>query len=112
MRLGSLLEDNGNYYAAEYYSNKSGHGEVGWGKDFEAIMKKANQLQKDQDEDIEYIGVVGDGMEFAILKITDNYLKKVLNPMDFKSKQDYKNFMKVGLRVLKTGKPQKGRFDS
>lgn len=108
-----LLENEATYYTAEYYSNESGHGDLGFDKDFDKALARARKFEnQENNNDIEYIGVVGDGTEFAILKIDKAYIKDRLNPLDFKDKRAYKNFMKVAQKVLSTGKMLKGNFDN
>lgn len=107
------MENEGTYYVVEYYSTKTGHGELGIGEDIDQMISKAIKLHKDKDsEDIIYIGVIGDGPKFAVIRCDITYLKKHLNPLDFNDKRGFKNFMKVATKVNKTGKPLKGRFDS
>lgn len=112
-----LNENTGTWYVAEYYSNKTGHGEYGGDTNFDNALKLAikryteEENSGDTEEDIEYIGVTGDGTDFAVVFATERYLKKVLHPGDFKTKNDYRVFLKAGLQVTKKNKPMKGRFE-
>lgn len=113
-----LLENtNDNWYIAEYYSNKTGHGEYKTDQNFDNVLKLAVKRKSDEessgnlDTEIEYIGVTGNGIDFAIIYVTKNYLTKVLHPGDFKTKKDYQIFLKAGLKSIKSEKPVTGQFE-
>lgn len=109
-----LLKENiDTYYTAEYYSTQSGHGDLKFDKDFDTALKRAKSfLDKNKDGDLEYVGVIGNGSEFAILYITKKYIANRLNALDFNDRTAFKNFLKVAKKVLHTGKPLKGNFEN
>ena len=103
------------YYSAEYYDKFGGHGEIGNWSSFDMAYKKAMDLYKREKKEGElgtstgYIGVSGNGDEFAIIYLDQSYLKN-MNASSFGDPKAFKAWMNVAKKVLATGKPMKGKF--
>lgn len=106
----SPTEENDVWYAGDYYDTQGGHGQLQTRNNFRAAYKDAMDLWKRDLDDTGYIGVSGSGNEFAIIMITDDYIRTT-NANYFKSRQAYSNWMKVAQKVLRSGKPMIGSYE-
>lgn len=114
---GKWIRENklNEYYSIEYYDKQGGHGDVGQDNNFDMAYKKAINLYKREKSAGElgkstgYIGVSGDGDDFAIIYVDKDYLS-VNNANVFSDKTAYNNWLAVAKKVLQTGKPMKGTY--
>ena len=121
----NINEYSGNaYYELEYYARVGEHGEAGGHPDFKTALKKgiAFAKRKDiakeiKDNDLWYVGInpVGqfdnqNSQQFAIIYVNKEYINN-MNSAAFSDSKDYKTWLKVANRVLKSGKPALGDFN-
>jgi len=99
------------YYNVEYYATVGQHGSIGDYPTFDKAMRVAKGRVKEflADDEIEYFGISGNGPEFAIFKMTNDYYKRIYAG-DFDTSADAKKFMQAAQKVLKTGKPVIGKY--
>ena len=103
-------------YEVEYYAYVGEHGHVGSYLDYATAYKEAMDLYKREEKnadgslkELSYIGINGDGDEFAIIYMSQDYLRNATGS-DFKDEFAYESWVDVAKEVLKTGKPQKGNY--
>ena len=107
------------YYQVSYYAQVGEHGALKSHDTFEKAFKEAvrkktewkNDIKDDAkpNEAIWYIGVEGNGDDFAVVFINEKYLEST-DAKHFKSKAAFDSWMKVAKNVMSTGMPQKGKY--
>ncbi len=115
----NLTEDdinNAQWFEVEYYAKIGEHGNYGQYKTFDAAYRDAMNFYNDQKKKrqlgggIWYIGITSDSDKFAIIYVSEDYLKQRLSANDFKDQNAYKTFMMAAKKYLETGQPQVGMY--
>jgi hypothetical protein len=104
-------------YFISYYTRVGEHDEAGTSPSFKSAYGSAVAKSRDEDfmDGLEYLGVEGSGdnaNQFAIIFITDFYLKKVVSESHFEDADAYQKFKEAALKVIKTGRPVRSTYSN
>jgi len=108
---GSVYE----YYEVDYYATIGEHGSAGDYRDFSEAYLESMKFKKQEKsakrlDELEYIGVSGSGNDFAVVYVTESYIKRADEKM-FQSKEAYESWKAVAEETLKTGVAHKGKYE-
>lgn len=117
IKLKSLIENYGeSTYSLEYHDSESGNGIIDSDNEFKKLINrglqwKKKQIEKGNFENILYLGVIGNGDDFSIIHVTEDYIRNILNSLDFNSIKDYRIFLKACKDCLSQNKTIVGSFE-